>query len=160
MPSLLIIGAGGHGRVVAEIAVSCGYDTDSIAFLDDNSLDAIGKVKDMELYAPKFDGVFVAIGNNAVRQQICEQLKQMLGVKLITLVHPTAYVSPSATVAPGTVIEPKAVVNTHSRIGQGCIISVGTIIDHDCIIGDFCHINAGVVCGAGSRVDSLSRISN
>lgn len=160
MPSLLIIGAGGHGRVVAEIAVACGYDTDSIAFLDDNSPDAIGKVKDMAMYAPKYDGVFVAIGNNAVRQQICEQLKQVPGATLIKLVHPTAYVSPSATVAPGTVIEPKAVVNTHSRIGQGCIISVGTIIDHDCIIGDFCHINAGMVCGAGSRVDSLSRISN
>ena len=67
MPSLLIIGAGGHGRVVAEIAVACGYDSGSIAFLDDNSPDANGKVKDMALYAPKFDGVFVAIGDNAVR---------------------------------------------------------------------------------------------
>jgi len=159
MSSLLIIGAGGHGRVVAEIAVVCGYDDRSIAFLDDNSPDAIGVVKDMELYAPRYDNVFVAIGNNVARQQISEQLCQIEGVELVTLIHPTAYVSPSATVGLGTVIEPKAVVNTHSRIGQGCIISVGTIVDHDCVIGDFCHINAGMICGAGCRVEALSRIS-
>lgn len=145
--------------MVAEIAVACDYDSGSIAFLDDSSPDAIGKVKDMALYAPKYDGVFVANGNNVVRQQICEQLKQVPGATLIKLVHPTAYVSPSATIGHGTVVEPKAVINTNSRIGQGCIISVGTIIDHDCEIGDFCHINAGMVCGAGSRVDALSRIS-
>ncbi|MBQ9572900.1 MAG: hypothetical protein IJR22_05870 [Acidaminococcaceae bacterium] len=79
--------------------------------------------------------------------------------KLVTLVHPTAYVSPSATVGAGTVVEPKAVINTNSQIGQGCIISVGTVVDHDCVIGDFCHINAGVVCGAGSCVEALTRLS-
>ena len=157
MQTLLIIGAGGHGRVVAEIAVVCGYDR--IAFLDDNSPDAVGKISEMDLYAPRYDGVFIALGNNALRQKLAVQLCGMQGVKLVTLIHPTAYVSPSATIGQGTVVEPKAVINTNSRIGQGCIISVGTIIDHDCEIGDFCHINAGMVCGAGSRVDALSRIS-
>ena len=157
MESLLIIGAGGHGRVVAEIAEACGYD--SIAFLDDNSPTAIGKIKEMESYTPQYDGVFIAIGNNALRQQLAGQLKQLKGAKLVTLVHPTAYVSPSATVGAGTVVEPKAVINTNSQIGQGCIISVGTVVDHDCLIGDFCHINAGVVCGAGSCVEALTRLS-
>lgn len=160
MKSLLIIGAGGHGRVVAEIAVACGYVASSIAFLDDNSPAAVGKVLDMPLFAPRYDGVFVAIGNNALRQQLIGQLKEMQGVTLVSLVHPTAYVSPSATMGLGTVVEPKAVINTNSRIGQGCIISVGTVVDHDCVIGDFCHINAGIVCAAGSRIDALSRISN
>lgn len=159
MRTLLIVGAGGHGRVVAEIAMACGYDANAIAFLDDNSPDAVGKIEDMPLYAPKYDGVFVAIGNNALRQKIIDQLKQVEGATLVTLVHPTAYVSPSATVGAGTVVEPKAVINTHSQIGQGCIISVGTVVDHDCVIGDFCHINAGVVCSAGSCVEALARLS-
>lgn len=157
MSTLLIIGAGGHGRVVAEIAAACGYD--SIAFLDDKACGAVGKIEEMELYAPRYDGVFIAIGNNALRQKLMAQLCGMQGVRLVTLIHPTAYVSPSATIGQGTVVEPKAVVNTNSRIGRGCIISVGTIIDHDCEIGEFCHINAGMVCSAGSRVEELSRIS-
>ena len=159
MESLLIIGAGGHGRVVAEIAIACGYDANAIAFLDDNSPAAIGKIKDLESYMPQYDGVFIAIGNNALRQQLAGQLKRMKGAKLVTLVHPTAYVSPSAAVGAGTVVEPKAVINTNSQIGQGCIISVATVVDHDCVIGDFCHINAGVVCGAGSCVEALTRLS-
>lgn len=159
MHTLLIIGAGGHGCVVAEIALACGYERDSIAFLDDNAPVAVGKIEEIDLYAPRYDGVFIAIGNNAWRQKLTAQLSGMQGVKLVTLIHPTAYVSPSATIGKGTVVEPKAVINTNSRIGQGCIISVGTIIDHDCEIGDFCHINAGIICGAGCRVDALSRIS-
>lgn len=159
MKSLLIIGAGGHGRVVAEIAAVCGYDKDSIAFLDDNAPGAVGKIAEMELYAPRYDGVFIAIGNNALRQRLTVQLRGMAGARLVTLIHPTAYVSPSAVIGQGTVVEPKAVINTNSRIGQGCIISVGTIIDHDCEIGEFCHINAGMVCSAGSHVEALSRIS-
>lgn len=158
--TLLIIGAGGHGRVVAEIAAACGYDRNSIAFLDDNAASAaVGKIEKMDLYAPSYDGVFIAIGNNTLRQKLTAQLSGMQGEKLVTLIHPTAYVSLSATIGKGTVVEPKAVINTNSRIGQGCIISVGTIIDHDCEIGDFCHINAGMICGAGSCVDALSRIS-
>jgi UDP-N-acetylbacillosamine N-acetyltransferase len=159
MHTLLIIGAGGHGRVVAEIAVACGYERKSIAFLDDNATDAIGKIEEIDLYAPRYDGVFVAIGNNELRQRLTVQLYRLEGARLVTLIHPTAYVSLSAIIGQGTVVEPKAVINTNSRIGQGCIISVGTIIDHDCEIGDFCHINAGMVCGAGSRIDALSRIS-
>ena len=157
MSTLLVIGAGGHGLVVAEIAAACGYD--SLAFLDDNAPGAVGKIEEMELYATRYDGVFIAIGNNALRQQLTAQLYGMQGVRVVTLIHPTAYVSPSATIGQGTVVERKAVVNTNSRIGQGCIISVGTIIDHDCEIGEFCHINAGMVCSAGSRVEALSRIS-
>lgn len=157
MQSLLIIGAGGHGRVVVEIATACGYDT--IAFLDDNAPGAIGKLEEIDVYAPRYEGVFIAIGNNALRQKLAAQLCGMTGVKLVTLIHPTAYVSPSTVIGQGTVVEPKAVVNTNSRIGQGCIISVGTIIDHDCEIGEFCHINAGMVCSAGCCVEALSRIS-
>ena len=157
MKTLLIIGAGGHGQVVKEIAIACGYN--SIDFLDDKIPDAVGKLNDAPFLAPNYDGVFVAIGNNALRRDISEKMERFEGINIITLVHPTAYVSLSAIVGKGTVVEPKAVINAHSRIGEGCIISVGAIVDHDSSIGFYSHINAGGICMAGSKVDALTKVS-
>lgn len=152
--TMLILGAGGHGQVVAEIAGACGY---TCSFLDDNSAAAIGKIQQIEQFVSAFDLFFVAIGNNDIRRKITAKL-EALQCPIPAVVHPTAYVSPSATVGAGTVIAPGAVVNTHSRIGKGCIISVGALIDHDALIEDFVHINAGAVCKAGSHVAELTRI--
>jgi sugar O-acyltransferase (sialic acid O-acetyltransferase NeuD family) len=157
MKSLLILGAGGHGQVVKEIAEACGYDT--IAFLDDIAPNAIGKMNETAYLAPNYDGVIVAIGNNALRQKIVDKLERLENVSIATLIHPTAYVSPSTVIEAGTVVEPKAVVNARSKIGSGCIISVGAIVDHDCIIGHYSHINAGAICMAGSKVEALSKVN-
>ncbi len=70
MQTLLIIGADGHGRVVAEIAMACGYDKNAVAFLDDNVSGAVGKIENMDLHAPRYDGVFVANGNKALRKSL------------------------------------------------------------------------------------------
>lgn len=152
--SLLIIGAGGHGHVVAEIANACGY---TYAFLDDNSPEAVGKLDQLQQLATSFDAFFVAIGNGFTRQTLLERLED-LQYFVPVLVHPTAYVAPSAKLGAGTVIAPGAVVNTRSNLGKGCIVSVGALIDHDARIDDFVHINAGAVCKAGSRVGALQRI--
>ena len=150
--TLLIIGAGGHGRVVAEVAAACGYQ--KIDFLDDRPAEGvIGTLEEIEAKASKYDSVIVAIGNNKVRKDIQGRLERM-GAGVATLIHPTAYISPSAGVDIGTVIEPKAIVNAHSSIGKGCIISVGSIVDHDVAVGDFAHINAGAICKAGSHIEA------
>ena len=148
MKSLLVIGAGGHGHVVAETAQACGYQ---ISFLDDHSPDAIGTIAQLEELAPKFDACFVAIGNNAFRKQLMEQL-QSHSCTLATLVHPTAFVAPSVKIGQGTIVAPKALINTRSMIGIGCILSAGSIIDHDVVIQDYVHINAGAICKAGTTV--------
>lgn len=70
MKRLLILGAGGHGQVVKEIAEASGYDT--VAFLDDKAPDAIGKMNEAPYLAPNYDGVIIAIGNNALRRDITE----------------------------------------------------------------------------------------
>ncbi len=157
MKRLLIIGAGGHGQVVREIAKSCGYK--AIDFLDDNSLNAVGKINEASYFVPRYDDVIVGVGDNVVRHDITKKLEKLEGIHIVSLIHPSAYVSSSAVIGKGTLVEPNTIINTNSKIGEGCIISVGSIIDHDCNIGNFSHINAGAICMAGSNVKTLVKVN-
>lgn len=123
---LLILGAGGHGKVVREVAMSIKDETtlyDSVDFLDDNSKEAIGKIEELEKWKDQYDEVFCGIGNNAVRQSLLKKAEQ-LGMDIPVLIHPTAYISPTACIEKGTIVEPKAIVNANSYVKTGCIISV------------------------------------
>lgn len=151
----LIIGAGGHGRVVAEVAQDCGYD--EIAFLDDNSDLAIGKISDIKNFKDKYTDVFIGIGNNKVREKLLMEIKT-LGFNIPALIHPSAYISRSSKIGIGTIIEPKAIVNANSIIGEGCIISIGSIVDHDVTIGKCCHINSGAIVMASKDIKKLTKI--
>lgn len=152
---LLIIGAGGHGRVVKEVAEALGYD--KIDFLDDNSADAIGKIGDSKSFVQEYQTAFVGIGNNKFRNQLLQRLEQE-GYEIPVLLHPTAYISKTAVIGKGTVVEPKAIVNANSRVGVGCIISVGAIVDHDVVLEDCVHVNAGAICKAGSRIKEFTKV--
>ena len=155
MKRLLIIGAGGHGKVVAEVAADIGYE--HIDFLDDTAQEAIGKVSELEKYKNQYNDAFVGIGNNELRGKFISKL-QDYGYTVPILVHPSAYVSRTAKIDNGTVIEPKAIVNANSHISTGCIISVGAIVDHDAEIGDCCHVNAGAIVKAGGKVESYRKL--
>ena len=134
---LLIIGAGGHGQVIAEIAMDLGYS--KIDFIDE------------------YEDAFVGIGNNEIRENIILKLKKT-GFNIPVLIHPSAYVSRSCKIKEGTIIEPKAIVNAHTQISEGGIISVGAIVDHDVLIGKFCHINSGAIVKAGAKVDDYRKL--
>ena len=150
--TLLIIGAGGHGHVAAEVAEACGYD--KIDFLDDNPGEGVvGSIEGLELWIGEYDQYFVGIGSNEFRRHLIGRLEKS-GVQIATLIHPTAYISKSAKIGVGSIIAPKAIVNTHSVIGKGCILSVGAVVDHDVVIEDFVHVNAGTICTSGSKVNS------
>lgn len=153
---LLIIGAGGHGRVVREIAEATGM-FEQIDFADDNYEFSVGKIDDIEKLHSIYDSAFVGIGNNKFRSEILKKLSD-IGYNLPVLIHPTAFVSKSAAIGEGTVIEPKAVVNADAFVGKGCIISIGSLIDHDVRINDFSHINSGAVICDASVVESYIKI--
>lgn len=155
MKSLLIIGAGGHGKVVAEIAEDIGYE--QIAFLDDNVLDAIGKVSEFDDFKYKYSNAFVGIGNNKLRGELIQKL-QDCGYTIPILIHPSAYVSRTAKIGNGTVVEPKAVVNANTVVGKGCIISAGSIVDHDVKVGICCHVNVGAIVKAGGRIEDFQKL--
>ena len=137
---------------MAETAEACGY---TVSFLDDNSSEAVGTLSQLNSIAPQYDAVFVAIGNNELRKAITDRVGEC-----ITLIHPTAYVSPSATIGPGTFIAPHAAVNANVKIGRGCIVSLGALVDHDSTIGAFSNINVGAICKSGSKVDELIKIDS
>ena len=155
MSKLLILGAGGHGRVVAEVAASLGY---KVSFLDDKpGQNVVGRIAEVEKFKNRFDAFLVGIGNNKLRRELLERLSGQ-GVSIATLISPSAIVSPSADIGAGTVVEPGAIINTGVKIGQGCIVSVGSIIDHDSVLEDFSHVNTGAICMSGAHVAAEQKI--
>lgn len=142
---LIIIGSGGHGRVIYDIAKLNGYK--EVDFLDDNeNSSAIGKVCDYVKYLSDCDFI-VGIGNSKVREKI--QLKlQESGADVIFLVHPKSVIAPSTEIGVGSVVMAGVVVNTNVKIGRGVILNTNSSVDHDCVVEDFSHISVGArVCG-------------
>lgn len=137
---LIIIGASGHGKVIADIAVKNGYH--DIVFLDDNETKktcagypVVGKTSDaISLYGDKI----VAIGDARIRKEIQSKLSNV-----VTLIHPQAIISRRVEIGMGSVVMAGAVINSDTIIGKGVIVNTGSSIDHDCWIGDFSHISVG-----------------
>lgn len=152
MNNLLILGAGQYGIVAKEIAEAIG-GFDEISFLDDNSPKAIDKIEEYTRYSDKYSKAVVAMGNTEKRIELIRKLEHM-GFNVVTLIHPLAYVSPSAVIEKGSFVEPMAVVHAGVKIGKGCIISAGTIINHDAVINDGCHLNCGTIVGARAVIKS------
>lgn len=156
---IVIVGAGGHARVVLESLLATGEhevagltDTDEslwmqryhgYAVLGDDSVLA-------SLYTQGVTGAIVAMGNNRLRLRLAAQLEQM-GFALVNALHPRAWVSPSAHVGKGVAIMAGAVVQAGACIGSSAIINTGSTVDHDCILEEGVHIAPGShLCGTVS----------
>ena len=152
MKELIIIGAGGHGKVVADIAQKMGK-YNKISFLDDADLQecmnlpVVGKTKDFKNFIDTCD-IFVAIGDTKKREEWIEILEQS-GANIPTLIHPSVIVGACVEIGKGSVVVAGAIINPCATIGKGVIINTGAIVDHDCKIGDYAHVSVGV-CVAGN----------
>ncbi len=153
--NLLIIGAGGHGRVVKETAEALKI-YNKIDFLDDNSELAIGIFEEYKKFVDKYKYAFVALGNPELRSMWLKELSKIYSVP--TIIHPTAYVSPSAQLGTGCYVGAKAVINTRTVIKNGCIIGIGALIDHDSVVKEYSYINTGAIVKAGSKVDRFTKV--
>lgn len=154
--SLLIVGAGGHGKVVSEVAEATG-EYDKIDFIDDVCPNAVGKIADLERFYKIYDSAFVGIGSNHMRSELIQRLAA-IGYKLPVLIHPSAYISKSCKIAPATLVEPKAIINANAVIGIGCIVSVGAIVDHDAVLEDYVHVNSGAIVKARGKVAKETKL--
>ena len=156
MKNLYILGAGGFGHVIKDIAEQSGKYK-SIKFLDDNSNEAVGKLSDL----PKFINIdscfFVGLGNNSVRLDLINKLL-CLNCEVISLIHQSAYVSPTAKLGVGCCVFPMAVINTNSVIKDGCIINCGAIVDHNCIVNKGVHVCMNAVIKTNNEIASLTKI--
>lgn len=145
---LVIIGASGHGKVVADIALKLNRWRE-VVFLDDNEslkeslgLRVVGTSADALKFVEDSD-LFVAIGSNPVRERFQSRLVDA-GASVPVLVHPSAVIGSEVIIGDGSVVMAGVVVNCCTRIGLGCIINTGATVDHDCCIEDFVHISPGV----------------
>lgn len=147
MKQLMIIGGGGHGRVVRDIAEKNGYQ--QVSFLDDADLCSVptaGKTADFKVFLATHD-FFVAIGNNRVRERLLVELKKN-DASIATLIHPNAVIDPSVKIGAGTVVMAGVVINADAVIGDGVILNTCSSVDHDCVVQDYCHVAVGAhLCG-------------
>lgn len=153
---LIIIGASGHGKVIADIARQMMENGQKkytkIQFLDDDktktvcgTYPVIGTTEDMEQYIGA--DYFVAIGDADIRQRMASRLKSFHAAVPV-LVHPKAIVGEDVSIGEGTAVAGGTVINAGTVIGKHCIVNTGATVDHDCVIGDFVHIAPGAhICG-------------
>lgn len=147
MKTLAILGAGGHGKVVADTAELLGFQ---VVFFDDSfpnvlfieKWPVIGHSKALESLGHSYSGVFIAIGDNNLREQKFLQFRR-LGLKLTSLIHPSAAVSRYACISFGTIVMANVVINAYASVGSGCIINSNVTVEHDCCLEDFVHISPG-----------------
>ena len=162
--NIVLIGAGGHAKVCAEIAGLNGYD--NILFLDDSvkGPHIFGKTDCFSQFTKTAD-FFVAIGDNRVRQTFFEKILAE-GGRIVSLLHPHAIVSKSARIGKGAAVMAGAVINAGAQIGDGVVINTCSSVDHDCTIGNFAHISVGahltgtVDIGEGTLVGAGAVILN
>ena len=165
MKRLIIIGASGHGKVVADIAKLNGYQ--DIVFLDNDPekkscagfpvLGPDARIGDYE------GDVFVAVGNGEIREKLMEREKNR---NFPTLIHPAAVIAGDVVIGKGSVVMAGAVINPSARLGKGVIINTASSVDHDCILEDFVHVAVGahlsgtVVVGKQTWIGTGATVSN
>jgi sugar O-acyltransferase (sialic acid O-acetyltransferase NeuD family) len=167
---LLILGAGGHGKVVADAARTAGFEIVGFADADvrlmghsaePGGAKVVFSQADLEVQIsrlsmpPEADVLAIAIGNNAVRASF---LERVTADWLPPIIHASAVVSPSARVGHGTVVFARAVIQPDAVIGPGCIINTGAIIEHDNHLGSGVHVSPGAVLSGNVTVGDRSWI--
>lgn len=164
---LLIFGAGGHAKVVADIARRCRKQI--IGFIDNLDSSRAGKKfyggtilggmdATKKLRASHTDlEVVVAVGDCKARVKIADSL-QKAGLSLITLLHPAAVLAPDVKLGKGTIVVAGAILNAGTVIGENVIINTAASVDHDCRVGDGVHIGPGVRLGGNVSIGATSWI--
>lgn len=153
---LLVVGAGGHGRSVAE-AAELGDGFEIIGFLDDAvpvgdlilGCPVLGPISSLVVHRTSCDQAIVAIGNNTVREALMRQLVDV-GMLAATVVHPKAVVSPRAVLGMGSAVMAGAIIGTEAQLGKGAIVNCGAVVDHHAKVEDFGHLGVNACMAGGS----------
>jgi sugar O-acyltransferase (sialic acid O-acetyltransferase NeuD family) len=161
---LLIIGAGGHGKVVADAAHQQGA-WKNLAFLDDDprltgtivGRPVLGVLQATAELRHEYPDAVVAIGSAELRLRLMDDLRRQ-GFKLPVVQHPSASISPFAALQEGCVVFAQSAINADTTLGRGCIVNTGATIDHDCAIADGVHVSPGAHLAGGVRIGRASWI--
>lgn len=155
MANVYLFGASGHGKVVKDILNANGVKVE--AFVDDNLQvnECAGRkvLHDAKGLSP----MIVSIGLNKIRRIVVDGLLANAkdcgnDLEFATAIHPSAVISPTASIGEGTVVMAGAVINADAVIGKHCIVNTGATVDHDCVIEDYCHIAPGANVSGGTHI--------
>lgn len=157
---IVIVGAGGHGKVVCDVLRTTGEVV--AGFCDDAKptdvlvlgLPVLG---DTTWLIANPARIALGIGDNARRSAVADLL-ETAGCTLVAAIHADATIAPSATVEAGAVVMARAVVNPDASVGRGSIINTGAIVEHDCVIGPFAHLSPASALGGGAHVGALAHV--
>ena len=159
---IAIIGAGGHGKVVGEIALLNQYEI--INFFDDKENEIkefpftiSGSFDYLKEHLKDYDAFFVAIGNNQIRSEKIEWLKNHK-MNIVSLIHPKSTFSKFSSLGIGSCVMANAVVNPGTLIKDGAIINSSASVDHDCIIEDFSHISPNCSLSGSVRIGKFTHL--
>jgi len=165
LEEIYVYGAGGHGKVVAEIVQAAGLPL--AGFVDDAASGFHDSVLGLPVHAvgPWLErcenreriGIALGIGNNGSRQTVASRCLSS-GFGLLTAVHPSAVISPSSRILPGAVVMPRAVINADAQLGLGVIVNTGAVVEHDCIVEEYAHLSPNSALGGGVRVGAFSHV--
>lgn len=160
---LLLVGAGGFGRVVLEHAIQ-SYDC---AFVDDgpsqgtivDGIPVIGRTDELEKFFPEYKLLIVTIGNNSFREKVYKNAEK-IGFSFPNIIDPSAYISPHATIGTGCIILNNAVVQNGASIGNGCVLNPGVEAHQDAFVGNYCLIYTNSVVRSYTHVGDRTRIGS
>jgi sugar O-acyltransferase (sialic acid O-acetyltransferase NeuD family) len=155
----MLIGAGGHARVVFEALCASGAHA-HVQLRDDAPHEPSPGFAGLPVNLPAVPAqlsassrAHVAIGSNSARRRLCGEFAAR-GARLVAVVHPRAVVAHTAHISGGVFLAAQCVVGPLAKIGLGVIVNHAAVVDHDCEIGDYTHIAPGVILGGGVRVGS------
>ena len=152
---LILIGMGGHSKVIRDIALRCGHEI--IGHLDDHHPQALGPISSASEHRDANTAFVIAIGSNAVRRRLADRLRAE-GVRFATLIDPSAILGSGVTLGEGTVVMPGVIVNADAQVGAHVILNTAATVDHDCVIGDFAHLSPGVHLAGTVQVGAEAHI--
>lgn len=162
---IAVLGAGGHGKVVADIALAAGLTV--AAFIDDAPVKQGTDIWNIPVLSwTRFTGepgpwrgsaIALGIGDNATRERLARKVRDA-GIALAVLVHPRAAVARSARVEAGAVVMAGAAVNPDAVVGEGAIVNTGAVVEHDCVVGPFAHLSPNAALGGGARVGARTHL--
>lgn len=168
---LLVIGAGGHAKVVIDAAQAAGHTIAGVVGTADDPDTILGIPVSPSADGIDCDGYVVAVGNNGVRARLFAEYRDR-GLVPVSIVHPSAVIAGSVVIGAGTLVAPGAIVNVDARIGEDVILNTGCTVDHDCVVGDhslvgptasLCgesQIGTGVTFGAGASIIPVKRVGD
>ena len=156
---VVIFGAGGHAKVIADIVLKSGDEV--VGFLDDNiecgrrwqEIEVVGNLmKFRDFLHCQF---IIGIGNNHIRRRLVEELPDL---DYYTAIHPRAVLANDISIGKGSAVMASAIINTSTKVGEHCIINTGAIIEHDNFIGDFVHISPNTVLSGNVSVGKYTHV--